>query len=186
LCRRGGDSARLLLAAANRTQEEAQQRRHGYLEDGYLQQEDEEQEDDPLSPEQQSNTPSSSINLFYPLYPAASHVPVAEDPPMSDAMRQFLCAVLSQAQSCLSGVSVSHKHGVTSPDEVLKYIIKGKAVANLTEATPEASESLKLLPVALHNILFTVQVCEEAEVMDAILQLSYFLSTMKLACLVNK
>ena len=109
---------------------------------------------------------------------------MAEDPPVDDIMRQFLCAVLSQARNCLPGLSVAHKRSITTPDEVLKYIIKGKAATKLTKAPPAAFGSPKEL--ALHNILCTVLVCEEAEVVDAILQLNYLLSTMKLACLVNK
>jgi hypothetical protein len=66
---------------------------------------------------------------------------------------------------------------------VLKCIIEGKVATKLTNATPE---TLGPKESALRNILFTVMVCEEVEIADAILQLSYLLSTMKLACLVNK
>jgi hypothetical protein len=104
---------------------------------------------------------------------------------MDDTMRQFLCAVLSQARSCLPGLSITHKHGVTAPDEVLKYITEGEGAARLTKASPAASSG-SLKDIALQKILFTVQACEEAEVMDAILQLDYWLSTIKLACLSNK
>jgi len=91
---------------------------------------------------------------------------------------------LSQARSCLPNLSVAHKHGVTTPDEVLNYLIEGKAATKLTKAPSTAFGSPK--DSALRNILFTVLVCEEAEVVDAILQLNYLLNTMKLACLINK
>jgi hypothetical protein len=56
------------------------------------------------------------------IYPNASSVPLAEDPPMDDVMRQFLSAVLSQARGCLPGLSATHKHGATAPEEVLSSI----------------------------------------------------------------
>lgn len=106
---------------------------------------------------------------------------------MDDTMRQFLSAVLAQARSCLPspGLSVTHKQGVTAPDEVLKYIKEGKGAAKLTETSPAAYTASPKVN-ALLKILFTIQACEEAEIMDAVIQLDYFLSTIKLACLVNK
>jgi hypothetical protein len=104
---------------------------------------------------------------------------------MDDTMRQFLGAVLSQARSCLPGLSVTHKHGVTTPDEVLNYVLEGKGASKLTTAClPATFGSSK--DIALQNILFTVQACEKTEILDAILQLDYWLSTIKLACLANK
>ena len=91
--------------------EEVQQRCQGYLEDGYLQ--------EPPAP--LSALTSSGSKSFYP---NASSVPIAEDPPVDDVMHQLLCSVLSQARSCLPGLSFTHKHGVTSPDEVMKRMLK--------------------------------------------------------------
>ena len=171
-CNRGGGAASLLLAAANRSGEELQQRRQGYLEDGYLQHQ----------PPPNALTTSSAPENFYP---HASCVPVAEDPPADDIVRQLLCSVLSQARSCLPGVSFTQRHGVTSPDEVLKHVIQGKGASELAKSSP-ASSSGSSRENTLQSILFTVQVCEEAEVMDAVLQLDYWLSAIKLACLSNK
>jgi hypothetical protein len=165
---RGSGATYLLLAAADRTKEEEQQRHQGYLEDAYLQ-----------TP---PKTLSASSETFYP---TASSVPIAEDPPMDDTMRHFLSAVLSQARGCLPGLSVTHEHGVTAPDEVLKYITAGKLATKLTQAPP-AAFSLSVKDIALHNILLTVQVCEESEVTDSIIQLDYWLNTIKLVCLGNK
>jgi hypothetical protein len=172
-CKRGGGKASLLQAAANRSSEEIQQRRRGYLKDGYL-----------LPLPNSASASSASSEIFYPL---ASSVPVGEDPPMDDTMRIFLCAVLSQARSCLPGLSpTTHKHGVTTPDRILKYVMEGKVATELTidsPSLPASSGSPK--DVALQKILFTVRVCEEVEIMDAVLQLDYWLSTIKLSCLVK-
>lgn len=165
-CNRGGGKASLLQGAANRSREEDQQRRRGYLEDTYLQQ--------PLS--------NASSETFYP---SASCIPVGEDPPVDDTMRLFLCAVLSQAKSCLPGLSATHKIGVTAPDLVLKYLTEGKGASILTKDSSAASTGSPK-DDALQKILFTVRVCGEAEVTDSILQLDYWLSTIKLSCLVNK
>jgi len=86
--------------------------------------------------------------------------------------------VLSYARGCLPGLSATHKHGVTGPDEVLKYIKKGKWASKLSKDSNS--------PALLQKILFVVQDCEEAEVMDAILQLDYYLGTIKLFCLSHK
>ena len=168
LCRRGGGSARLLRAAAPRTWEEDQQLHRGYLEDGYLQ-----------LPPTILSAPSET------LYPFACCVPLAEDPPMDDTTRLFLCAVLSQARSCLPGLSATFKHGVTTPDEVLKFVMEQKGTSRLATETP-ATFSGSQKEVVLQNILFTIRACEVSEVMDAVLQLDYWLSTIKFVCLANK
>lgn len=183
-CNRGGGAAHLLLAAADRSKEEEQQRHQGYLEDEYLQPpptdittEDEQQRHQPPPITLSASTITS--------YPTASTVPIAEDPPMDDTMRHFLSAVLSQARGCLPGLSVTQKDDVTAPDEVLKYITTGKLATKFTQPPPAAfSRSVK--DIALQSILFTVQVCEESEVTDSIIQLDYWLNTIKLVCLGNK
>jgi hypothetical protein len=69
----------------------------------------------------------------------------------------------------------------TSPKEKNLMLTKG---SKRSQATPETFSSQK--ERAIHHILCTVEFCEETEVMDAVLQLSYLLNTMKLACLVNR
>jgi hypothetical protein len=150
------------------TTEDEQRRHQGYLEDAYLQ------------PPPKTLSFSSKT-----LYPTASSVPIAEDPPMDDAMRHILSAVLSQARSCLPGLSDTNMHGVTAPDEVLKYITTGKLASKHTQRDP-ASFSGSVKDIALHNILFTVQVCQESELIDSIIQMDYWLNTIKLVCLANK
>ena len=166
-CARGGGAARLLREAVPRLQEEEQQLRRGYQDDDYLQ----------FPP---------IILSAQTLYPAASVVPLAEDPPMDDTARQFFCAVLAQASICLPGDVATSKHGVTTPDEVMKFVMEGGASNTFGETPATTSESGQAKEIVLQNILFSVQACEKNEVVDAVLQLDYWLSAIKLACLANK
>jgi len=195
-CPRGGKRARLLRQAAEHTRAEAQQHHQWNIEERYLQEPDLPKE--PNLPEEQGEevhggavASTSSANH---LYPFTSSIPVSEEPPWDDAMRQLLASVLTQARNCLPGLSVAHKKGVTNPDEVLKYILEGKVAPDADRGQqptpqPQSHRNPQLGSPddgTLWNIVLTVKTCEQAEIADAILQLHYWLNSIKLACLLNK
>lgn len=105
---------------------------------------------------------------------------------MDDTLCQFLCAVLAQARNGLPGNGPAFKHGVTTPDQVMTFVMEGKGTSKILRETMTTTTSEQAKDIVLQNILFSVQACEKAEVMDAVLQLDYWLSTIKLACLANK
>ena len=67
----------------------------------------------------------------------------------------------------------------------MKYITEGDGASQILRESP-ATTSRQAKDMVLQNILFSVQACMNNEVVDAVLQLDYWLSAIKLACLANK
>jgi hypothetical protein len=204
-CPRGGKAARLLRAAANLTKEQARRYSQWSLEGRYHEQEGEEAHDQ--HPEEQAASVGEGrlpARSFRHLYPTASAFPTAEEPPADFDIREFLSAVCVQAKNCLPGFTKSCKKGTTTPEELIQWIVHSYSfvqpsscspplwhTANNT-SLPQITNSGSPLSVpslgntTLDNILCVVKVCGELEVADAVVQLKYWLNSIKLACLVNR
>ncbi|KAF8869528.1 hypothetical protein CPB84DRAFT_1755006 [Gymnopilus junonius] len=120
-----------------------------------------------------------------PTYSSASSIGIAEEPPQTPAIAQFLSAVAVQARYCISPPKKKKKTVIGHPEDIL-HIITGRV---MTEELQPFFAGVNNSPQSndiLDKVAHYASACAVAETTEGLVHLVYYLNAIKFASLVTR